>query len=207
MAIFQFLTIYIADIIGQVGYLGIFILMALESVCLPIPSEVVMTFGGFAAQRGDLNFWLVGLAGSLGCLAGSSIAYIIGYYGGRPFLKKYGKFVMINEHDLDRADRWFLKYGIEAVFITRLLPIVRTFISLPAGMAKMDFTKFAIYSFAGSLPWCYALTYAGIMLGKKWELLQQYWIYLDVFVILGLAALAAYVLYNKFMKKRPDIEA
>ncbi len=107
MAIFEFLTVYIADIIGQVGYLGIFILMALESVCLPIPSEVVMTFGGFAAQRGDLNFWLVGLTGSLGCLAGSTIAYVIGYYGGRPFLKKYGKFVMIGEHDIDRADRWF----------------------------------------------------------------------------------------------------
>jgi len=207
MAIFEFLTIYIADIIGQVGYLGIFILMTLESVCLPIPSEVVMTFGGFAAQRGDLNFWIVGLTGSLGCLAGSAIAYVIGYYGGRPFLKKYGKLVMINEHDIDHADRWFSRYGIEAVFITRLLPIVRTFISLPAGMAKMNFTKFAIYSFAGSLPWCFALTYAGIMLGKNWDTLQQYWTYFDVIVILGLAVLAAYVLYNKFMKKRPDIEA
>jgi membrane protein DedA with SNARE-associated domain len=207
MAIFEFLTVYIADIIGQVGYLGIFILMALESVCLPIPSEVVMTFGGFAAQRGDLNFWLVGLTGSLGCLAGSTIAYFIGYYGGRPFLKNYGKFVMIGEHDIDRADRWFLKYGAEAVFITRLLPIVRTFISIPAGMAKMSFAKFAVYSFAGSLPWCFALTYAGIALGKNWDMLQQYWIYLDVFVILVLAALAAYVLYHKFMKKRPNNEA
>ncbi len=207
MAILAFLTIYISDIIGQIGYLGIFLLMALESVCLPIPSEVVMTFGGFAAQSGDLNFWLVGLAGSLGCLAGSTIAYGIGYYGGRPFLKKYGKFVMIGEHDIERADRWFSKYGIEAVFITRLLPIVRTFISLPAGMTKMNFTKFAVYSFAGSIPWCFALTYAGIMLGKNWDQLQQYWVYLDVFVILGLAVLVAFVLYNKFMKKRPDIEA
>lgn len=202
MAIFEFLTIYIANIIGYIGYAGIFLLMALESLCLPVPSEIVMTFGGFAAQKGDLNFWLVGLAGSLGCLAGSVFAYVIGYYGGRPLLEKYGKYVLIKKHDIDRAEEWFKKFGNSAVFITRLLPVVRTFISLPAGIARMDFKKFAIYSFVGSLPWCYALAYAGILLGKNWAQLEQYWTYIDLLVILGIVSLAIYVFYDRFMKRR-----
>lgn len=196
MALFEFLTIYISGIISHIGYAGIFLLMTLESACLPVPSEVVMTFSGFVVQSGALNFWIVVLVGSLGCLAGSIISYLIGYYGGRPLLEKYGKYVLINKQEIGTADKWFVKYGNKAVFITRLLPVVRTFISLPAGIAKMNFKKFIAYSFIGSLPWCFVLTYAGILLGKNWNALEQYWTYFDIAIIAGIILLAAYILYN-----------
>jgi membrane protein DedA with SNARE-associated domain len=196
LALFAFLTVYISGVISHIGYAGIFLLMTMESACLPVPSEVVMTFSGFAVQNGTLNFWLVVLVGSLGCLIGSIISYVIGYYGGRPLLEKYGKYVLIKKKEMETADRWFMKYGNKAVFITRLLPIVRTFISLPAGIAKMDFRKFVTYSFIGSLPWCFALTYAGILLGKNWIALEQYWTYFDMAIIAGIVVLAVYVLYK-----------
>jgi len=187
--------------IASIGYAGIFLLMTIESACTPLPSEVVMPFGGFAAQRGDLNFFGVVLAGALGCLAGSLIAYSVGYYGGRPLLEKYGKYVFIKNHDIDLADRWFSKYGSKAVFVARLLPIVRAFISLPAGIARMDIKRFTAYSFLGSLPWCFALAYVGVMLGNNWSLLEKYWIYLDIATILGIVAFLAYLGYKIFIKK------
>lgn len=181
--------------------MGIFLLMTLESACMPIPSEIVMPFSGFAVQRGDLNFVMVGLAGSIGCLAGSVLSYVVGYYGGRPLLEKYGRYVLITKDKIALADRWFKKYGGKTVFIARLLPIIRTFISLPAGVARMDFKKFAIYSFVGSLPWCYVLAYAGIILGENWEALEGYWIYLDILTVLGIIAFGAYAVYEMFIKK------
>ena len=160
-----------------------------------------MPFGGFAAQRGDLNFILVVLAGTLGCLAGSLISYAVGFYGGRPLLEKYGRIVMIKKHDIDLADRWFNEYGNKAVFIARLLPIVRAFISLPAGIAKMDIKKFIVYSFLGSLPWCFALAYMGVLLGNNWDTLENYWVYFDVATVLGIIAIIAYGGYKIFIKK------
>lgn len=201
MVLFEFLTGYLTDFISSIGYAGIFILMTLESACMPVPSEVVMPFGGFAAQRGELNFWLVGLAGSLGCLAGSVISYYVGYYGGRPLLEKYGKYVLIDKHHIDIADKWFARYGYEAVFISRFLPIIRTFISLPAGIAKMGFPKFVVYSFVGSVPWCFALAYAGVILGDNWSALEHYWTYLDIAIVLGLVAVVVYFVYKVFIKK------
>ena len=201
MALFEFLTIYISGIISHIGYAGIFLLMTLESACLPVPSEVVMTFSGFTVQSGTLNFWLVVLVGSLGCLAGSIISYVIGYHGGRPLLEKYGKYLLINKREMDMADKWFIKYGNKAVFITRLLPIVRTFISLPAGIARMNFKKFAAYSFIGSLPWCFVLTYAGILLGKNWAALENYWTYFDLAIIAGIVMLVTYIVYNLTIKR------
>ena len=201
MVLFEFLSIYITDFISSIGYAGIFLLMTLESACMPVPSEIVMPFSGFAAQRGDLNFVVVGLVGSLGCLAGSVLSYGIGVYGGRPILEKYGKYVLIKKHEMELADRWFARYGNKAVFIARLLPIIRTFISLPAGIARMNFAKFAVYSFVGSLPWCFALAYVGVMLGNNWSLLEQYWIYVDIAMVLACVAVVAYMGYKIFVKK------
>ncbi len=201
MVLFEFLTQYVTDLINQVGYPGIFILMVLANACTPVPSEIVMVFSGFVAQQGKLNFWLVGIVGTLGSLAGSIATYYIGYYGGRPLMEKYGKYILIGNHEMDIADRWFAKYGDKAAFISRLLPVVRAFISLPAGITRMDFTKFVIYSLAGSLPWVFALTYLGIILGDNWGMLEQYWVYVDIVTILGIIAFIAYVVYKMFVKK------
>ncbi len=201
MVLFEFLSGYITDFISSIGYLGIFLLMTLESACMPVPSEIVMPFSGFAVQQGKLDFIMVGLAGSIGCLAGSVLAYVVGYYGGRPILEKYGKYVLIKDHEIDMADKWFQRYGDKVVFIARLLPIIRTFISLPAGIARMDFKKFSIYSFVGSVPWCFALAYMGVILGDSWAILEDYWIYFDIATVLGVVAVAAYFGYKIFFKK------
>lgn len=201
MVLFEFLTSYITDFISSIGYLGIFILMTLESACMPVPSEIVMPFSGFAAQRGDLDFIMVGLVGSLGCLAGSILSFVIGQRIVRPMLDKYGEVVLIKKHELEMAESWFGKYGVKIVFVARLLPIVRTFISLPAGIIGMDFKKFSFYSFVGSVPWCFALAYAGVILGDNWSLLENYWIYLDILTVLGIIVVAVYVGYHAFILK------
>lgn len=131
-----------------------------------------MPFSGFLVVSGQFSLWGVALVGAVGNLAGSLLAYAIGYYGGRPLVEKYGRYILINHRDLDRTDRFFQKYGEATAFISRLLPIVRTFISLPAGIAKMDVKKFAIYTFLGALPFCYLLTWAGVKLGENWEEIQ-----------------------------------
>lgn len=201
LVLFEFLSTYITDFISSIGYVGIFLLMTLESACMPVPSEIVMPFSGFAAQRGDLDFWLVGLVGSLGCLAGSVLSYVIGLYVVRPMLDKYGEYVLIKKHELELAENWFGKYGVKIVLVARLLPIVRTFISLPAGMFKVDFKKFSFYSFLGSLPWCFVLAYAGVILGDNWSLLEQYWVYFDIATVIGIIVVAVYVGYHALIIK------
>ena len=196
MVLFEFLTDTITNLICTFGYPGIIFLMTLESACMPVPSEIVMPFAGFAVQQGRLEFFAVGLAGAVGCLVGSVLSYVVGYYGGRPLLEKYGRYILITPHEIDMAHQWFERYGVATVFIARLLPIVRTFVSLPAGIARMDFKKFAIYSFVGSLPWCYALAYAGVILGENWDALEDYWIYFDILTIIGIIAFFVYVGYK-----------
>ncbi|MFH1671266.1 MAG: DedA family protein [Candidatus Portnoybacteria bacterium] len=173
-SILAWLASFVIKIISGTGYLGITSLMALESACIPIPSEVIMPFSGFLVSGGEFAFWLVVFWGTVGNLLGSWIAYWVGYAGGRPLIEKYGKYILLSRHDLDIADRWFKKYGQSAVFFSRLLPIVRTFISLPAGIARMDFKKFSLYTFLGCLPWSLALTYAGVVMGENWEHLEIY---------------------------------
>jgi len=147
--------------------------MAIESACIPLPSELIMPFAGWMLIKNlslPVTYTLVaGAYGALGCTIGSIIAYGVGMWGGRPFLDKYGKYILISRHDLDLADRWFDKSGSWAIFVSRLLPVVRTFISLPAGIAKMHFVKFLIYSFLGSFIWCTGLAYGGYQLGEYWE--------------------------------------
>jgi membrane protein DedA with SNARE-associated domain len=151
------------------GYLGLIILMGIESACIPLPSEVIMPFAGTLVLGGHMNLWLAGLFGAIGCNVGSVVAYEIGARWGRAGVERYGKFVLLSRHDLEIADRWFAKRGDIAVFAARLLPVVRTFIALPAGIARMPRVKFHVYTFLGSLPWCLALAYAGVKLGENWE--------------------------------------
>ena len=152
--------------ISTLGYGGIVLLMAIESACIPLPSEIIMPFSGYLVSRGEMNLWLVGIAGAVGCVVGSIVAYYIGMYGGRPFIEKYGRYILLSRHDLDLADRWFAKHGEAIVFVSRLLPAVRTFIAFPAGVARMNMTRFIVYTFAGSLPWCLGLAYVGQKLGE-----------------------------------------
>jgi membrane protein DedA with SNARE-associated domain len=167
--IIELLSVLIVATISRLGYAGIVLLMAIESACIPLPSEIIMPFSGALVARGEFNLWLVGLAGAFGCVLGSLVAYWVGMYGGRPLAEKYGRYLLISSHDLDLADRWFDRFGEIIVFASRLLPAIRTFIAFPAGVARMNLKKFVIYTFAGSLPWCIGLAYVGQRLGEKWD--------------------------------------
>ncbi len=167
--ILEFLSLIIVTVISWAGYPGIVLLMAIESACIPLPSEIIMPFSGYLVFTGELNLWLVGLAGAVGCVLGSLVAYWVGSKGGRPLIEKYGRYLLVSPHDLDMADRWFASHGEIIVFVSRLLPAIRTFIAFPAGVARMNLKRFIIYTFAGSLPWCLGLAYAGQKLGQKWN--------------------------------------
>ena len=148
-SLIKYLAVFIISVISSMGYMGIILSMAIESACIPLPSEIIMPFSGYLVHTGRFGLIETGLAGAFGCVVGSIAAYYAGFYGGRPFMEKYGKYVFITPKELDTADRWFARYGDAAIFISRLLPVVRTFISLPAGIARMNFTKFVIYTFIG----------------------------------------------------------
>lgn len=173
-AVFEALERFMTDVIGDYGYYAVVVLMILESACIPIPSEVTMVFGGFLVSRGRLDFFWVGMLGTLANVLGSWLAYWVGLVGGRPLIERWGKYIFLRKHELDRAEIWFEKHGEAAVFVSRLLPVVRTFISLPAGVAKMPFVKFTLYTFLGCLPWTFALTWAGFLLGENWETFLKY---------------------------------
>jgi membrane protein DedA with SNARE-associated domain len=167
--IIEILSALIVATISALGYAGVVLLMAIESACIPLPSEIIMPFAGYLVYTGRFNLWAVGFTGALGCVLGSLVAYWIGMYGGRPLIEKYGRYLLVSRHDLDLADRWFARYGEIIVFASRLLPVIRTFIAFPAGVARMNLTRFVIYTFAGSLPWCLGLAYVGQLLGEQWD--------------------------------------
>jgi membrane protein DedA with SNARE-associated domain len=173
-AVFEALERFMTEVIGDYGYYAVIVLMILESACIPIPSEVTMVFGGFLVSRGRLDFFWVGMLGTLANVLGSWLAYWVGLVGGRPLIERWGRYIFLRKHELDRAEVWFEKHGETAVFVSRLLPVVRTFISLPAGVAKMPFVKFTLYTFLGCLPWTFALTWAGFLLGENWETFLKY---------------------------------
>lgn len=174
----------ITDYVLHYGYFAVFVLMVLESACIPVPSEVTMLFGGALAnaafltslgQDGEhLSFVVVALVGAIGNLVGSWIAWGVGYRGGRPLIERWGRYVFLRQHELDRAEVWFQRHGQSAVLVSRLLPVVRTFISLPAGIAEMRFTSFSLYTFLGCLPWTFALTAVGYALGSQWDVVERY---------------------------------
>ncbi|HUT85129.1 MAG TPA: DedA family protein [Thermodesulfobacteriota bacterium] len=173
-SILTIISIFIIDTISSTGYLGIVILMAIESACIPLPSEVIMPFSGYLVSMKRFTLIGTGVAGAFGCVVGSVAAYYVGIYGGRPLIERYGKYILISHKDLDIADRWFLRYGDAVIFFSRLLPVIRTFISFPAGVARMNMVKFVTYTFVGSFPWCLGLAYIGMILGKNWEIIKVY---------------------------------
>lgn len=191
-------------IIQTLGYWGVFMGMTLESACIPIPSEIIMPFSGYVVWQGTTNMTLIGitLVGAFGNLVGSLIAYFVGLKGGRPFLEKYGKYVFISHSKLQLADRWFERYGWEAVLISRMLPVIRTFISLPAGIANMDLKKFSLYTFLGSLPWSFILAYIGVQLGPNWDLIKSYFHILDIGVFIGIVGLIVYMVLSYRSKSK-----
>ena len=165
----EYLGSMIVAVISATGYVGVAVLMAIESACIPLPSEVTMPFAGYLVSTGQLSLIGVALAGAIGCNIGSTIAYAIGAWGGRPLAARWGRYVLIKEHDIIVAEQFFERFGSLAVFVGRLLPVVRTFIALPAGFARMNMWKFQIYSFIGSLIWCFVLAYVGEQLGAQWN--------------------------------------
>jgi membrane protein DedA with SNARE-associated domain len=160
---------FIIAVISASGYAGVVFLMGIESACIPLPSEIIMPFAGYLVHTGRLSLIGVATAGALGCNLGSLVSYWIGALGGRPFITRYGRFVLLNAHDLDRAEHFFQRYGGITVFVGRLLPIVRTFIALPAGIARMPQLRFHLYTFLGSWPWCFVLAWFGMRLGQAWD--------------------------------------
>ncbi|PYY21625.1 MAG: alkaline phosphatase [Acidobacteria bacterium] len=168
------LGLFVISVISAMGYLGVMLLMAIESACIPLPSEVIMPFSGYLVYAGQFNLWLVALAGAIGCNLGSEIAYEIGYYGGRPLVERYGSYILITQNELDWADRFFARLGDLTVLLSRMLPVVRTFIALPAGIARMPRLRFHVYTFVGSFPWCLSLAYLGMKAGENWKYLGKY---------------------------------
>ena len=167
--ILAFLVHFVTGVIDSGGYAGIVALMGIESACIPLPSEIIMPFAGYLVYKGSFNLLWVATAGAVGCNLGSLVAYWIGAKGGRPLVERYGRWVLMNGHDLDRMTHFFDKYGSITVLLGRLLPVVRTFIAFPAGIARMPQARFHIYTFLGSWPWCFVLAYAGLKLGEKWN--------------------------------------
>ena len=187
------------------GYGAIFVLMLLESALIPFPSEVTMLAGGFYAAEGSLDLFWVGFAGVMGNMVGSWIAYALGRKTGRAVLDRYGRYVLIRSHDVDKAEIWWDKYGEAATFFSRLLPVIRTFISLPAGIAKMPLGKFSVYTFLGVVPWTYGLAYLGVILGENWERVLAYFD-LPTLLIAGALIVVAGVWYLRRRKQQKALQ-
>jgi membrane protein DedA with SNARE-associated domain len=192
----EILAHYIIQFIETTGYFGIFILMTLESALIPIPSEITMPFSGFLASTGVLSIWPIIIVGTLANLVGSLIAYYIGYILEETVLlkliKKYGKFILVTEHEYEKADKWFKKYGDKIIFISRLLPGIRTIISLPAGMFEMDIKKFVIYTTLGCLIWSTILTYTGFYLGENWQSLEGVYRKFEIVIVVAIVVAVAW---------------
>lgn len=187
--IISVLAAFIIGTISILGYSGVALMMAIESMCIPLPSEIIMPFSGFLVSQGRFTLLGITLAGVIGSLVGSIIAYWVGWWLEKDYLLKYGKYIFITHHDLEAAEKFFGRYGDAAIFFSRMLPVVRTFISLPAGISRMNFKKFVSYTFLGSIPWCLALGYAGKKLGDNWSTLSVYFHEFDavigVLIVIG----------------------
>jgi len=200
LSIEQAVLDFVSNTYNLIGWPGVVVLMAIESACIPLPSEIIMPLAGWMLiKEKALTVVYIGVAGAYGALGnviGSALAYGVGMWGGRPFLEKYGKYILISHHDLDIADRWFYKRGSLSVFISRLMPVVRTFISLPAGVAKMHFLKFLFYTFIGSFIWSVGLAYGGYLLGEHWEQIRTIMRPFDPFIIAVAVIFIALYIYR-----------
>lgn len=192
---------FISSLVAHTGYAGVAILMGIESACIPLPSELIMPFAGYLVFTGTLKLVWVATAGAIGCNLGSLIAYEIGCYGGRPLVERYGRWILLSHRELDWADRFFARWGYLAVLIARMLPVIRTFIALPAGIARMPRGRFHIYTFLGSWPWCFALAYVGMKLGENWRELGKYLHKFDAVIIVVLAAGFIYFIWSHWQNR------
>lgn len=208
--ILTFLVPWITGIISHIGYAGVAMLMAIESACIPLPSEIIMPFAGYLVYLHRFSLIWVATAGAIGCNIGSAIAYWIGAYGGRPLVEKYGRYVLLNRHDLDRTTYLFNRHGMITVLVARILPVVRTFIALPAGISRMPQLRFHIYTFVGSWPWCFALAYAGMKLGNAWNTdprLKHILHRADAAILLLLATGVAWFIWTHWKNRAAQNEA
>ena len=199
---------WIVDVISKAGYAGVTLLMAIESACIPLPSEIIMPFAGYLVSIGRLNLLEVSIAGAIGCNLGSIVAYAAGRYGGRPLIQRWGKWLLISERDLERADAFFARYGSGAVFFGRLLPVIRTFIAFPAGVVRMNMLRFHIYTFLGSWPWCLALAWIGMKLGNAWNSdprLKHALHGLDAIIILLVLAAVGFYIWHHLRGRKPAL--
>jgi membrane protein DedA with SNARE-associated domain len=200
--IISILSQHIINFISTTGYFGVFVLMVLESALIPIPSEITMPFSGYLAATGRFNFAVVVFIGAFANLVGSILVYMLGHWGehefAHAFIRKYGRFLLISEHELHRSEKWFRDHGDKITFFSRVLPIVRTFISLPAGVARMDFKKFCIFTFFGSSLWSLFLTYVGFTLGKNWNALHPYYQKFEYAIVVICLAGGVYYVLHKF---------
>ena len=199
------LVSFVVAVISGGGYLGVTGLMAIELACIPLPSEIIMPFAGYLVSVGRFNLIGAATAGAIGCNIGSTIAYLVAAYGGRAAFERWGRYVLIRHEEIDRAERFFARYGAVTVFVGRLLPVVRTFISFPAGLARMPMLKFQIYSFIGSWPWCLALAYVGMVLGARWDsdpTLRRLFHEFDAVIIAVVAAGCAWFIWSRWSEVR-----
>ena len=196
---------FVIATISAGGYLGIVALMAIESVCIPLPSEIIMPFSGYLVSTGRFDLILAATAGAVGCNVGSTVAYFVGRYGGRPLVERWGAYIFMSRRELEAADRFFARFGGLAVLIGRLLPVIRTFIALPAGIARMKQLPFQVYTFVGSWPWCFALAYVGYRLGQRWDSdprLRQIMHRFDYLVVALIVVAAGLFLWSRVRHRR-----
>ena len=201
------ISAWIVATIAAMGYGGVVLLMAIESACIPLPSEVIMPFSGYLVATGRFGLNLVAVAGAFGCLLGSWVGYYLGATGGRWVLERYGHYVLITSHELETAERFFERWGSLSVFLSRLLPVVRTFIAFPAGVARMKLLPFALYTLAGSYLWCLGLAYVGMQLGQHWALLGPYFHRFDGLVALATFAAGLWLIYNRLRSRNAAVSS
>lgn len=201
MQLLESLYQLVTQFIASWGYWGLVLGMAMESACMPIPSEIVLPFGGYMVSRGILTFCGAVAAGLGGGTLGSVVAYVVGFYGGRPFILKYGRYILLKEHDIERAEHWFQRFGTKVVFWARFLPIVRTFISLPAGISGMNFWRFIIYTVLGSLPWTILFIYLGMKLGENWARVRIMFEKFDTVILILVVGLFVYAIINRLRNR------
>jgi membrane protein DedA with SNARE-associated domain len=197
---------FVRSLFDAVGWFGVVVAMTIESACIPLPSEVIMPLAGWliVADRhlGWGGIFMAAFFGALGNLIGSTIAYVAGAWLGRPFIERYGRWILITHKDLDRADHWFANYGEITAFVSRLLPVVRTFISVPAGIARMPFGRFAVYTFAGAFLWCIPLTWVGYHWGPKWETFREKARFADYPIAALIALLIVWFIWHRVREIR-----
>ena len=205
--VIEALAVFTTGAISAMGYGGVLLLMAIESACIPLPSEIIMPFAGYLVYQGRFTLHGAALAGAVGCIVGSIPAYYLGQYGGRPLIERYGRYVLLSHRELDFADRLFGRHGHWVVFAARLLPVIRTFIAFPAGVARMPMGKFIVYTFVGSYPWCLALAWAGAKLGEAWHTdprLKALYHRFELVIVVALAAGTIWFVWHKVREARRD---